>query len=64
MYIWIIEGLVGPKNPNLDFTNVLAPGFAICQLCPLVTFLSTPRKVVEIVMLLRDDFMLLYPARL
>lgn len=30
--IWIIEGLVGPKNPNLDFTNVSAPGFAICQL--------------------------------
>lgn len=38
--IWIIEGLVGPKNPNLDFMNVSASGFAIRQLCP-VTFLST-----------------------
>jgi len=38
--IWIIEGLVGPKNPNLDFTNSSVSGFAIRQLCLTVTFLS------------------------
>lgn len=33
-HIWIIEGLVGPKNPNLDFTYVPASG--LCDL-PIVS---------------------------
>jgi hypothetical protein len=60
--IWIIGDLVGPKNPNLDFTNFLASWFAICQLCRR-TLSSTSRREDVTVMPLYDDFMPLYIAR-
>lgn len=55
---------MGPKNPQFRFYERLGAGVRDLPIAPAVTFLSTPRKVVEIMMLLRDDFMLLYPARL